>query len=109
MHPSSEIISVCDCFISSCSLLIQDLDKDFHGTNQNWSQSFDLFQVQSKTFPLVGIEKIKLSGLNILTNFGQTRTEVLDNLDKILHGLNELGDCEIIQNFLTILTDLPYL
>ena len=43
-----------------------------------------------------------LPRLHIMTHFWQTRTEVLNKLDEVLHGLDNLGDGQVVQHLLTV-------
>ena len=106
MHPASEVASVSDGLVSACSLLCEDLNEDLHGADEDWSQRLDLLQVLGQPLPLQGVEKVSLSTLDVLIDFRETRAEILDELDQVLHGLDDLGDGEIVENLLTIPADL---
>ena len=109
MHSASEIISVCDGLVSSGSFLIENLNEDFHRADENRSQSFDLLEMKTQVLSLLRIEEVDPPGVHVLADFGEAGTEVLDELDEVLHSLDDLGDGEVVQHFLTVPANLPHL
>ena len=109
MHSASEIIPICDGLVCSGSFLIENLDKDFHRADENWSQGFDLLEMKTQVLSLLRIEEVDPSSVHVLADLGEARTEVLDELDEILHRLDDLGDGEVVQHLLAIPANLPHL
>ena len=109
MHSASEIISICDGLVCSGSLLIENLDKDFHRADENWSQGFNLLQMKTQVLSLLRVEEVDPSGVHVLADLGEAGTEVLDELDEVLHSLDDLGDGEVVQHLLAVPANLPHL
>ena len=109
MHSPGEIISVCDCLVSPGPLLIEDLDEDLHGADEDRRQGLDLLEVETEALPLLGVEEVEPPGVHILAHLGEAGAEVFDELDEVLHGLDDLGDSEVVQHFLAVPADLPNL
>ena len=109
MHPTSQVASVSDGLISASSLLVEDLDEDLHGADEDGSQGLDLLQVLPEVLPLLGVQKISLPTLNVVADFGEAGTQILHELDQVLHGLDDLRDGEVVQHLLTVPADFPHL
>ena len=109
MHSSSEIIPVCDGLVSSGSFLVENLNEDLHRADENRSQSFDLLEMKTQVLSLLRIEEVDPPGVYILADLGEAGTEVLDELDEVLHCLDDLGDGEVVQHLFTVPAYFPHL
>ena len=50
-----------------------------------------------------------LPGVDFARDFGETGTEILDELDQVFHALDDLGHCQVIEDFLALADDLAHL
>ena len=62
-----------------------------------------------KGIALVRVEEILASRFHIMAHLGQTRTQILDKLDQILHGLNHLRDGQVVQHLLAVAAEFSNL
>ena len=109
MHPTRQVAPVSDGLIRAGPLLVEDLDEDLHGADEDRSQGLDLLQVPPEVLSLLGVQEVSLPPLDIVADFGEAGAEVLHELDQVLHGLDDLGDGEVVQHLLTVPADFPHL
>ena len=64
MHPTGKIISVCNCLIRTSSLLIKNLDKNFHRANEDGCKGFNLLKVLAKVISLLSNQKILMEEMH---------------------------------------------
>ena len=109
VHPAGQVTPVSDGLIRAGSLLVEDLDEDLHGADEDGSQGLDLLQVLPEILSLLGVEKVSLPALNIVADFGEAGAEILHELNQVLHGLDDLRDGEVVQHLLAVPADFPHL
>ena len=109
MHPPREVVPVGDGLVGPGALLVEDLDEDLHGADEDGSQGLDLLQVLPEVLSLLGVEKVSLPALNIVADFGEAGAEILHELNQVLHGLDDLGDGKVVQHLLAVPADFPHL
>ena len=58
----------------------------------------------AQDIPLVRIEQILAPAFDIVTDFWQTRTEIFNELNQILHGFYHFAYRQIVEDFFAITT-----
>jgi hypothetical protein len=85
--------------------LSQDLNEDLHGADENRSQGLDLLQTTDEDIAMHLMGQLPLASIHLTRHFGKARTQVLDELDQILHAFDDFGHSQIIEDLLALADD----
>ena len=68
MHPPREVVPVGDGLVGAGALLVEDLDEDLHGADEDGGQGLDLLEVAAQLLPGLRAQQVLLPRLHVVAH-----------------------------------------